>query len=93
MIREFGKRVAMNTPIQGTAADIIKIAMIRVYKMLKEKQLKTKMIMQVHDELVFEVPKTELETIIKLVNECMELNQPLKVPLEVDINYGVSWRE
>ena len=92
-IREFAQRAAINQPLQGTAADLIKMAMIEIDKVLEENKLKTKMIMQVHDELVFEVPKTELETIIKLVNECMELNQPLKVPLEVDINYGVSWRE
>ena len=60
---------------------------------LKEKGLKSKMVMQVHDELVFEVPKEELEELKSLVIECMELGQPLQVPLEVDVNYGVSWKE
>ncbi len=92
-IREFAQRAAINQPLQGTAADLIKMAMIEVDKELEEKKLKTKMIMQVHDELVFEVPKEELETVKELVLKCMELNQPLKVPLEVDINYGSSWRE
>ncbi len=92
-IREFAQRAAINQPLQGTAADLIKMAMIEVDKELEEKKLKTKMIMQVHDELIFEVPKDELETIKELVLKCMELNQPLKVPLEVDINYGSSWRE
>ena len=92
-IREFAQRAAINQPLQGTAADLIKMAMIDVQKELESKNLKTKMIMQVHDELVFEVPKEELETVKELVLRCMELNQPLKVPLDVDINCGSSWRE
>ena len=92
-IREFAQRAAINQPLQGTAADLIKMAMIDVQKELEAKKLKTKMIMQVHDELVFEVPKDELETVKELVLRCMELNQPLKVPLEVDINCGASWKE
>lgn len=92
-IREFAQRAAINQPLQGTAADLIKMAMIDVQKELETKNLKTKMIMQVHDELVFEVPKDELETVKELVLKCMELNQPLKVPLDVDINCGSSWRE
>lgn len=92
-IREFAERAAINQPIQGTAADLIKLAMIEVDKKLKEKSLKSKMVMQVHDELVFEVPKDELEELKSLVVECMELGQPLRVPLEVDVNYGVSWKE
>ena len=92
-IREFAQRAAINQPLQGTAADLIKMAMIDVQKELETKNLKTKMIMQVHDELVFEVPKDELETVKELVLRCMELNQPLKVPLDVDINCGSSWRE
>ena len=71
----------------------MKMAMIDVQKELETKNLKKKMIMQVHDELVFEVPKDELETVKELVLRCMELNQPLKVPLDVDINCGSSWRE
>ena len=92
-IREFAQRAAINQPLQGTAADLIKMAMIRVEKELEEKQLKTKMIMQVHDELVFELPKNELEIVKTTVLKCMELDQPLKVPLEIDINYGTSWKE
>ena len=92
-IREFALRAAINQPLQGTAADLIKMAMIEVEKLLKEGNYKTKMIMQVHDELIFEVPKDELEDIKSLVLKAMELGQPLKVPLDVDINYGSSWKE
>ena len=92
-IREFAQRAAINQPLQGTAADLIKMAMIDVDKKLTQQNFKTKMIMQVHDELVFEVVKEELEPVKKLIIESMELNQPLKVPLEVDINCGQSWRE
>ena len=93
MIREFAKRAAINQPMQGTAADLMKIAMIDFSKKLKENNLRSKMIMQVHDELVVEVYKPELELVKKLVKEAMELNQPLSVPLIVDINVGESWRE
>ena len=93
LIREYALRAAINQPLQGTAADLIKMAMIEVEKELEERNLKTKMIMQVHDELVFEVPKEELEEIKELAVRCMTLNQPFKVPLVVDINYGTSWRE
>lgn len=79
--------------MQGTAADLIKIAMIELYKKLKENNLKSKMIMQVHDELVLEVEKSELEQVTKLVIDAMELNQPLLVPLKIDINVGASWKE
>lgn len=92
-IREFAHRAAINQPLQGTAADLIKMAMIKVQNELESKNLKTKMIMQVHDELVFEVPKNELEIVTELVKTAMELGQPLRVPLELDINTGVSWQE
>lgn len=92
-IREFAQRAAINQPLQGTAADLIKMAMIDVERELESRNLKTRMIMQVHDELVFEVPKTELEEVKELALRCMELNQPLQVPLEVDINCGSSWKE
>ena len=92
-IREFAQRAAINQPLQGTAADLIKMAMIEVQNRIEANGLKTKMIMQVHDELVFEVPNEELETIKSIVLDAMELNQPLKVPLEVDINCGTSWKE
>lgn len=92
-IREFANRAAINQPLQGTAADLIKMAMIKVQNELEAKNLKTKMIMQVHDELVFEVPKNELDEVKELVKSAMELGQPLKVPLELDINVGSSWKE
>ena len=93
MIREFAKRAAINQPIQGSASDLIKIAMIDFWKKLKDNNLKTKMIMQVHDELVLEVEKSEYDKVKKLVQESMELGQPLRVPLLVDINSGESWKE
>ncbi len=93
MIREFAKRAAINQPMQGTAADLMKIAMIDFAKKLKEHNLKSKMIMQVHDELVVEVLKSELDEVKALVKEAMELNQPLSVPLVVDINVGETWKE
>ena len=92
-IREFAQRAAINQPLQGTAADLIKQAMIEVDKQITAKGLKSKMIMQVHDELVFELPKEELEDLKQLVVSAMELSQPLKVPLVVDVNYGESWKE
>lgn len=92
-IREFAQRAAINQPLQGTAADLIKQAMIEVDKQITAKGLKAKMIMQVHDELVFELPKEELEDLKQLVVSAMELSQPLKVPLVVDVNYGESWKE
>ena len=93
MIREFAKRAAINQPIQGTASDLMKVAMIDFAKKLKINNLKSKMIMQVHDELVVEVLKSELEDVKRLVKEAMELNQPLSVPLVIDINVGESWKE
>lgn len=93
MIREFAKRAAINQPIQGTASDLMKIAMIDFAKKIKINNLKSKMIMQVHDELVVEVLKSELEDVKRLVKEAMELNQPLSVPLVIDINVGESWKE
>lgn len=92
-IREFAQRAAINQPLQGTAADLIKQAMIEIDKQLTLKGLKAKMIIQVHDELVFELPKEELEELKELVVKGMELSQPLKVPLVVDVNYGESWKE
>ncbi len=92
-IREFAQRAAINQPLQGSAADLIKMAMIEVDKELTKKCMCTKMIMQVHDELVFEVPQNELEEIKELVVKAMELNQPLSVPLEVDVNFGPTWKE
>lgn len=93
MIREFAKRAATNHPMQGTAADMIKVAMIELSNKLKENNLKSKLIMQVHDELVIEVDKDEVDVVQKLVKEAMELGQPLKVPLVVDVSVGKSWKE
>ncbi len=93
MIREFAKRAAINHPMQGSASDLIKLAMIDFYKKIKDNKLNSKLILQVHDELVIEVEKSELETVKKLVLESMELNQPLRVPLLVDINVGDTWKE
>ena len=90
-VRNFGERTAMNTPIQGTAADIIKIAMLKVQGALQAAKLKTKMLLQVHDELIFEVPPEELEQVIKLVKEQMEQALVLDVPLVVDLKTGPNW--
>ncbi len=91
--RSFGERVAMNMPIQGTAADIIKIAMLKVYDRLKKENLKSKLILQVHDELLIEAYKEEKETIKKILKEEMETAVSLKVPLDVDIHEGSDWYE
>ncbi len=93
MIREFAKRAAINQPMQGTAADLIKIAMIKFSQKLKENNLNSKMILQVHDELVVEADKKELPLVKKLIKEAMELDQPLRVPLIVDISTGDTWKE
>ena len=90
-VRSFGERTAMNTPIQGSAADIIKLAMIRVNKCLQEQGLRTKMLLQVHDELLFEVPGEELEAAVNIVRDCMENAISLSVPLTVDIKKGRNW--
>lgn len=92
-VREFARRAAINFPIQGTGADLIKMAMIECDKKLKENGLKSKMIIQVHDEIVVEVYKEELETVKNIVKEAMELGQPFKVPLVVDIYAGETWKE
>lgn len=91
MVMAFGARLAMNTPIQGSAADIIKMAMVNVYKALNEKGLTSTIILQVHDELILNVHLDELEEVKKLVKDKMENVVKLKVPLEVDINVGNSW--
>ncbi len=93
MIREFAKRAAINHPMQGSASDLIKKAMIDFENSLKINNLKSKLIIQVHDELVVEVYKDELEKVKDLVLKSMELGQPLKVPLMVDVNVGETWQE
>ncbi|WP_025691904.1 DNA polymerase I [Paenibacillus zanthoxyli] len=92
-LRSFAERTAMNTPIQGTAADIIKLAMIHMDRALFERKLKSRMLLQVHDELVFEVPEDELETMKKLVPEVMEGALKLSVPLKAEVSYGSNWYE
>jgi DNA polymerase-1 len=92
-IREFAERAAFNTPLQGSAADLMKIAMIRLQRKLRDEQLQSKIILQVHDELVLEVPDAERERVETLVRWAMELDQPLRVPLVVDVYVGPSWME
>ncbi|RKN85690.1 DNA polymerase I [Paenibacillus ginsengarvi] len=92
-LRSFAERTAMNSPIQGTAADIIKLAMVQISKRMKDEKLRSRMLLQVHDELVFEVPEDELELMKRLVPEVMESALKLDVPLKVDVNYGVNWYE
>lgn len=93
MQRSFGERVAMNSPIQGTAADIIKIAMNNVSKRLKKEGLKTRLILQIHDELLLEAPFSEVEAASNILREEMENAARLKVKLEVDLNIGENWDE
>ncbi len=92
-LRSFAERTAINTPIQGSAADILKIAMIDLAKRMKEANLETVMLLQVHDELVFEVPEKELETLDKLVKDVMENAVALHVPLITDSSWGPTWYE
>ncbi len=92
-IRSEAERMAINTPIQGTAADLIKQAMIRILHRLGEEGFRTRMLLQVHDELVFEAPEEEAERVIPMIREEMEGVYPLKVPLKVDINMGRNWDE
>lgn len=92
-IRQSGERIALNTPIQGTAADIIKLAMVKMSDAIKKNKLKSKMIIQVHDELIFDVPKEELEKMKEIVENVMNNVYELTVPLSVDINYGINWSE
>jgi DNA polymerase-1 len=91
--RGFAERTAVNTPLQGTAADLIKIAMIRIDAILQEQELKSRMTLQVHDELVFEVPEKEVETMQSLVREQMEKVHELAVPLLVEMEVGPNWRD
>ena len=91
LIRSMGDRMALNTPIQGTAADIIKLSMIKIYSLLKEKNYKTKLLIQVHDELIFDIPNNEFEEVKELIRDTMENVYKLKVPLKVSIEYGQNW--
>jgi DNA polymerase-1 len=92
-LREFAERTSINTPIQGSAADLIKKAMIDIHQAVDDGGLKSSMILQVHDELVFEVPEKELDTMRKLVRSRMENAMDLDVPLKVDVGTGANWLE
>jgi DNA polymerase-1 len=91
VVRGFAERNAVNAPIQGSAADIIKMAMVEVYRAMKKQPLKSKMILQVHDELVFDVHKSEMDLMKKLVEEAMEHAVKLVVPMEVELQFGENW--
>ena len=91
--RGFAERTAINTPLQGTAADLIKLAMISLDRKLAERNLKTRMVLQVHDELLFEVPLAETEEISTLVRAEMESVVKLKIPLVADLAFGPNWRD
>lgn len=93
MQRSFGERIAMNSPIQGTAADIMKIAMLRVDKELKRRGLKSKLLLQIHDELLIEAPVDEAEQVAELLHEEMLHAADLRVPLEVEVKTGANWYE
>ena len=91
--RGFAERTAVNTPLQGTAADLIKLAMIRIDAEIRERNLKSRMTLQVHDELVFEVPDEEVDAMRSLVREHMEKAYSLEVPLLVEVGVGLNWRD
>ncbi|MBR4445765.1 MAG: DNA polymerase I [Solobacterium sp.] len=93
MVREFGKRAAMNAPVQGSAADLIKIAMIRIDEAMKQAGVKSRMILQVHDELIFEVPEDEIDTMKSIITDGMEHAMELKVPLSAECSIGRNWYE
>ena len=92
-IKAAGERIARNTPVQGTAADIIKIAMVRVYNKLKQKNLKSKIILQIHDELLIESPLDEVDEVKEILKNEMQQAANLKVQLKVDIGVGSNWLE
>ncbi len=92
-VRQFAERTAINTPIQGSAADLIKIAMIEIYKEMKEEQLKSKMVLQVHDELIFDAVNKEKKQLIDIIKRKMENAVKLKVPVEVTMKVGKNWAE
>jgi DNA polymerase I len=91
--RSFAERTAVNTPLQGSAADLIKIAMIRIHRALSEQKLAARMLLQVHDELVFEVPPSERDALSALVKREMEGVIELQVPLVADVGIGPNWRD
>ena len=92
-VRGFAERNAINSPIQGTAADMIKVAMIQIHNWLNEKKLKTRMILQVHDELLFDVPNDELALVEAKIKYLMENSMPLSIPVVVEFGTGNNWLE
>ncbi len=91
MTQQAGRRIALNMPIQGSAADLIKVAMLRIWDDLRARRLRTRMILQVHDELVFEVPSAETAEVEKIVRDRMESVCDLRVPLKVRLGWGPNW--
>lgn len=92
-MRSFAERTAMNTPIQGSAADIIKVAMVKVHEYLKENNMKSKILLQVHDEIILDVVEDELSIVKNILKEYMEKAIQLRVPLVVDLKQGYTWEE
>ena len=93
VVRNFAERNAVNAPIQGSSADMIKIAMSKIYKAMNDKGLKSKMILQVHDELVFDACLDELDVLKEIVNDKMVNALPLNIPVVVELNTGENWLE
>ena len=91
MLKSQAERLAVNTPIQGSAADLIKVAMVRIHRRLASEKMRSHLILQVHDELLLDVPKAELDAAIALVKHEMEHAWDLLVPLRVDIGHGANW--
>jgi len=89
--RQASERVAINAPVQGTAADIMKIAMINMHRSIQEKKVEAKLILQVHDELILDTPKNEIDAVIKLVTNSMMGAADLDVPLDIDVGIGDNW--
>ena len=92
-VRSLGERMAMNTPIQGTAADVIKLAMVRVWRRLRDEKMESRLILTVHDELIVECPEEEKETVARLLTEEMEGAVHLSVPLTAEAHWGINWLE
>ena len=92
-LRGFAERTAVNTPLQGTAADLIKLGMIRIDAAILERRMKSRMTLQVHDELVFEVPEDEIDSMRIMIRDRMEQVHPLAVPLMVEVGVGKNWRD
>jgi DNA polymerase-1 len=90
-IRQFAQRQAVNTPIQGSAADLIKMAMIQIHRSIQQEKLRARMVLQIHDELLFDLPEDELERVQSLVRDRMEHVLALDVPIKVDIKRGKNW--